>query len=603
MALPFIFKFNMTPAMTTSLPAWAQNTDIYRGTFSSPSGYQTSYASRPNQTSGKATVDFVKALCRASMIVNGCDTDGYGNNIEYGISEMTLSVTFEGNTVGPGEVCSVVYKQDDGQFFAEKGGVALDFNKVGVAPFILAMWGHMVIRYSEFAKAFSDFCTASSDEQKQALACYLCDMLYDKVKNGEVPVCNGSQVKSLTAARRSGPIYRPTTYEGHFTKFSVTNRGKSKKSGVSADGRAIATKDFLGKFQFRTEPLTAEQEARVPKLDDKYVVTEELLMVCKHIKETTGKRRPIRNILYRGAPGVGKSESYVGIAAGCHLPLYTFAANALTEPYDLFGTFIPVDDEGNQTGPKVPIEKILSGMPSADEISLDPGFCFQQITGIPKKDATPTECMAAMFNLAQKSLDVGGGQQKFRFAPGQLIYALRDGGVWGLDEVTLPQNPGVIPALNPAMDSTQSITLPTGEVIHRHPDCIFVGTTNIDLEGCRQLNQAWVDRCQLIIELPEPADEVLMARLKSMVDWDENDAATKAVDLDKFMKAYHELKEIARKRRLDDGTIGPRKLADWVMSTMITQDPVTSAKMTIIPGATADTSGMAELEQKIMDIF
>ena len=82
----------------------------------------------------------------------------------------------------------------------------------------------------------------------------------------------------------------------------------------------------------------------------------------------------------------------------------------------------------------------------------------------------------------------------------------------GIDEVTLPQNPGVVPALNPAMDATQSITLPTGEIVRRHPDCIFVGTTNLDLEGCRNLNQAWQDRCQLIIHLPEPTEEVLKAR-------------------------------------------------------------------------------------------
>ena len=54
---------------------------------------------------------------------------------------------------------------------------------------------------------------------------------------------------------------------------------------------------------------------------------------------------------------------------------------------------------------------------------------------------------------------------------------------------------------------------------------------------------------------------------------------------------------------MDDGTIGPRKLADWVMSTMITGDPLVSAKMTMIPGATTDPRSMAELEQKLADLF
>lgn len=311
----------------------------------------------------------------------------------------------------------------------------------------------------------------------------------------------------------------------------------------------------------------------------------------------------IRNILLRGEPGTGKTEMYVGIAAGCHLPLYTFAANAMTEPFDMYGQFVPVDENGNQIGDKIPLTKVLSGLPSAQDMSMDPVMSYQEITGVFKENATPVDCMAAAFNLAQKSLNVGDGKQRFKFVPGQLIYAMKNGGVWGFDEVTLPMNPGVVPTLNPAMDNTQSITLPTGEIVRRHPDCIFVGTTNIDLEGCRNMNQAWQDRCQLIIDLPEPTDEVLLERLKAMVDFDQvPDAAS--IDLKRFVSAYKQLKEIAKKKRLDDGVIGPRKLADWVQSFLwVTRDPILSAEITIIPGATSDAGGISELRQKIQDLF
>lgn len=93
-----------------------------------------------------------------------------------------------------------------------------------------------------------------------------------------------------------------------------------------------------------------------------------------------------------------------------------------------------------------------------------------------------------------------------------------------------------------------------------------------------------------------------MERIKSMTDWDDA-VDSKNIDLNRFIAAYHQLQELARKRRMDDGTIGPRKLADWVMSTMITGDPLVSAKMTIIPGATTDPRSMAELEQKLADLF
>lgn len=96
-------------------------------------------------------------------------------------------------------------------------------------------------------------------------------------------------------------------------------------------------------------------------------IHDTLITCCQHIKATTGRPRPVRNILLRGEPGTGKSETYVGIAAGCHLPLYTFAANAMTEPFDLFGQFVPIDENGEQTGPKVPLDKIISGLPSAKD--------------------------------------------------------------------------------------------------------------------------------------------------------------------------------------------------------------------------------------------
>ena len=582
-----------------ALPQWLQDATLGTGSYVSPGGYATSFTARPSGA-GKLFNGFAKALCRAIMIFNGCNADGYGSNADFSIAEMTMSGIYEGNDVGRGEVATVVYDKKTGNFYAEKGGIAYELSKNGPAALILAMWDHLM-EDTSFGASFGIAADVSkSDDERKSAALYMCDFFYEGLKTGKYPTGDSSaKLKNLTPARRADPRYRPSDYVGTFAKFGVTNYGKGK---AKQKNKTVSTKEFLGAFAFSKNTLTPEQEARVPKLDDKYIVTDELLLVCKHIKETTGTSRPIRNILYRGAPGVGKSESYVGIAAGCHLPLYTFAANALTEPFDLFGQFVPVDDEGNQVGEKVPIEKILSGMPSAEDISMDPGFAYQQITGLQKKDATPTECMAAMFNLAQKSLDVNGGQQRFKFAPGQLIYALRDGGVWGFDEVTLPQNPGVVPALNPAMDSTQAITLPTGEVIHRHPDCIIVGTTNIDLEGCRQMNQAWMDRCQLIIELPEPPDEVLLSRIKSMVDWDEQ-RDSKVVDLNRFLKVYKELKELSRKHRMDDGTIGPRKFADWVQSTLVTGDPVISAKMTIIPGASTDPRNMEELEQKLRDSF
>lgn len=605
MAGAFIFHWSGTP--DPSLPKWAQNTDLYLGQYVSPGGYDTNFATTrgvPNQRSGKLTNGFAKALCRAAMIYSGCNADGYGVNQKYSMAVMTLSPKFEGDDVGIGDVASIIYEKGTGAFKTDRNGTVLDVSAFGTCPFILGMWGALT-EYSDFAIKFDEFVNAADDDQKASCACWLCDWLYTNVSKGPVTVSDPPAILKASLTIRQSPAYRADLVVGSFgDKFPMTNRASGKKK-PKKHSRAMDTASFVGSFSFRTEPLTPEQEERVPKIDEKYIVTEELLDMCKAIKDSTilNPSRPIRNILLIGAPGVGKSESYVGIAAGCHLPLYTFAANALTEPYDLFGQFVPVDENGEVTGEKVPIDKILDNMPTAEDIAMDSVIAYQQITGLYKEDATPTECMAAMFNLAQKSLNVNDGKQRFKFAPGQLIYALRDGGVWGFDEVTLPQNPGVVPALNPAMDSTQSITLPTGEIVHRHPDCIIVGTTNVDLEGCRNMNQAWMDRCQLIVDLPEPPDEVLIERIKSMVNWDETNPAFANIDLDRFVNAYHQLQEVAHKHRMEDGTIGPRKLADWVLATAIFGDVIKAAQMTIITGATTDKRNKAELLEKLADLF
>ena len=604
----FLWRFANPKNLPLTMPSWVVP-GMYSGKFTSAT-YETSAnpANKVVNRSDKVTMDFILALSRAKMITEGCDKDGFGLNPKFSIAEMTVNNVCDGLLVGVGSKACVAYERETGLFKASLNNQPYD-NLATVAPFFLALWQYFMIDPS-FAPKFSEFCNAANDEQKQAAACYLAGVAQAITDGGssnipisgvlKVPSTSISEVGELTNTAKQNPKYKPTTYIGHIEEFSCTNRSRTARSAKTKKRMTVA--EFTDSFKFSDNPLTPEQEIRVPKLGEGYVIHDTLISVCKHIKATTGRPRPIRNILLRGEPGTGKSETYVGIAAGCHLPLYTFAANAMTEPYDLFGQFVPVDSHGEQTGPKMSLGEVLGDMPTAEDISMDPVIAYSRITGEYKEDATTTDCMAAAFTNAQKHIDSEGGQQKFKFVPGQLIDALKYGGVWGLDEVTLPQNPGVIPALNPAMDNTQSLTLPTGEVIHRHPDCIFVGTTNIDLEGCRRMNQAWQDRCQLIIDMKEPDDKELKARVIAMTGYDE-DTDAGIVDLDKFIRAYHEFKQISKRKRLDDGTIGPRKLADWVTSSLVTENPVESAMITIIPGATADPDGIAEMQEKLSQLF
>ena len=588
---------------SSKVPSWVVP-EMLNGRYQSPMGNPVAFLASniTAKRSGRCTNGFLAALDAAIAIQNGRTEDGYGMNKKWAVAEFVLCGPREYG--GTGERVSVAYSiggSTAGKFFASKSGVSYNVAKGTSAPFFLALW-NLFMEHAKFKSKFLEICAANDDDTRRDIACFLADFAYAVTGSAQanISICAPSEVSELTQGRIQSAGMKITYHVGGFTLFQTAS-GSSKNKSTNGKNRSMTTASFVGSFKLNDRVLSEQEEKLVPQLDEKYIVGDTLVNLCKHIKESTKRSRPIRNILLRGEPGTGKTEMYSGIAAGCHLPLYTFACHAMTEPFDLFGQFVPVDDEGNQTGQKLPLDKVLDGLPSVTDMSMDPVYAYQEITGMYKADATATECMAAAFNLAQKSIDVQGGQQRFKFVPGQLIYAMKNGGVLGIDEVTLPQNPGVIPALNPAMDGTQSLTLPTGEIVHRHPDCIFVGTTNIDLEGCRALNQAWVDRCQLIIDVKEVGDEELITRVKAMVDYDENN--DEFIDFNKFVDVYKGLKEIARKRHLDDGQIGPRKLADWISSTLITNDPVESAKMTIIPGATADFRGMQELLQKVEDFF
>ena len=124
------------------------------------------------------------------------------------------------------------------------------------------------------------------------------------------------------------------------------------------------------------------------------------------------------------------------------------------------------------------------------------------------------------------------------------------------------------------------------------------GAVNTECPVCKNN----MSECTGTAPEPEPTEEVLKARVKSMVNWDETNDS-KIVDLDRFISVYRSLQEIARKHRLEDGVIGPRKLADWVLSTLVTENPNQSAQITIIPGATSDARGIAEMKENMEDRF
>jgi midasin (ATPase involved in ribosome maturation) len=185
--------------------------------------------------------------------------------------------------------------------------------------------------------------------------------------------------------------------------------------------------------------------------------------------------------------------------------------------------------------------------------------------------------------------------QSFRYVETDFINALRNGFVVEIQEPTTIVQPGVMVGLNSLLEQDGSITLPTGEIIKRHPDAVVVVTTNVSYEGCRGMNQSIIDRMSLVrdVELPEP--EVMVQRAMSVT------GATDELMVSDMVKVVNDMADYCRKNSITDGSVGMRSLIDWIVSTEITGDVYSSALQTIVSKATADEDDREALIATVLE--
>ena len=175
------------------------------------------------------------------------------------------------------------------------------------------------------------------------------------------------------------------------------------------------------------------------------------------------------------------------------------------------------------------------------------------------------------------------------------IRALKHGYVLELQEPTVIMQPGVLVGLNSLLEQDGSITLPTGEVIQRHPDTTIIVTTNITYEGCRGINQSVLDRMNLTQDVELPSPEIMAQRAMSVTGCEDDYMVSQMV------RVVNDMSDFCRKNSISDGSCGMRSLIDWIMSTEVTGDPYESALYTIISRATANEEDQALLKSSVLE--
>ncbi len=455
---------------------------------------------------------------------------------------------------------------------------------------------------AEYRDSFSDLPKATD------LAAILCDNAYRRVKDKSCPahlqvnIDNSGNVMRVSQTHLDSGNFTPDrVLAGEFTILAHTGA-----TVVLEQKETVPHSDFVGKYILTpARGLTAHEEALVPTLAPWYVLPEEVVSICAHAQKSTEKSLPMRNFLLRGPAGTGKTEGAKAIAAGLHLPYVKYTCSANTEVYDFIGQVFP-DTNGPSTGDAdldrerqelkemggITYENVkkIMGLPDLDDMDYDPEGTYMLLTGHAKAGATSQDCMAEVMDQVTAKLQklctvkpetVNAGQT-YTYTETDFIRALKYGYVCEIQEPTTIMQPGVLVGLNSLLEQNGTITLPTGEVIRRHPDAVVVVTTNVSYEGCRGMNQSVLDRMNLTQDIELPAPEIMAQRAMSVTGCEDD------VLVSRMVQVVNDMADFCRKNGISDGSCGMRSLIDWIMSAEITGDPHTSALCTIISKATAD---------------
>lgn len=582
------------------------------------------YGAKTESTLCGSVIKAVHAMCRC---MNGTGEGAVGQ------IDTNKSVAEYKSSVGPDAYHLVVFDAASGSALASvydknteliEQYVAHPSQRDGAAIFFALM--PFLMSDAEFDKTFQEyydqFIAGYPDMAKatESMA-ILCDNAYRRIKDDTCPAHinitvdkSGNLMRVSQGQLDSGSFVPTSVTAGEFTIFAKTGPAVIKKAGV-----VVEHTDFVGKYPLTPgRTLSALELSLIPKLPEWYIIPPEVVDICKHAQKTTGRPMQMRNFLLRGPAGTGKTMGAKAIAAGLGLPYMKYTCSANTEIFDFTGMIFPETDAVSTGSSELDREReILKSMggisyanvaklmrlPDLDDMDYDPAGVYQALTGVENLAATVQDCMSVVLEkvtekvqaLSKRAENRQSSGQNYTYVETDFVKALKHGYLVEVQEPSTIIQPGVLVGLNSLLEQEGSITLPTGEIIRRHPDTVVIVTTNVSYEGCRSMNQSVVDRMSLVkdIELPEP--EVMVQRAM---------AVTGCADeylVSQMVQVVNDMADYCRKNSITDGACGMRSLIDWVISAEISGDPYLSAKYTVISKATADEEDREALITTILD--
>lgn len=260
-------------------------------------------------------------------------------------------------------------------------------------------------------------------------------------------------------------------------------------------------------FLSSNRKFTEEEQRLIWEKPMSHKTSEEEIRICKEVKRNWHRgEMKIANILLEGDAGSGKTQLAKALSADFGIPYTKVTCFADMDKSDIIGAILPViseeklDKMGRED--KAALEALYEsdGLHSATEVLVH-ALC------IPHEEAA---------GKIKYLMELAGGYSKhdiveYRFYPSEIVRAYRNGYLLEIQEPTVIRDAAVLMALNSALELDGSINLPT-EIVHRHPDCIVIITTNRNYLGCRPLNESLRDRIQHTEKMDLPSKDIMIER-------------------------------------------------------------------------------------------